>query len=674
LDRHIGNGPFLFGQRPAAADFGLYGQLTQLAAFDPTPSKLVARAAPRVLAWVQTVDDLSGLEPSEEDWIDRDAAPQTLRALLAEAGRTYVPALLANARAPLIIAQRGTGSKDAFVALTAFVEDWAIPVSHYWANQIAIPMSSPCHVEWTPDDLLREADVVLALNALAPWWPDRAAPGPNARIIHLGPDPLFARSTPIRGFRCDIALVGEPAPTILALIEAGNGRPKPEAVDTRRAALEARAKANREAVNHSAKRGNGGNGAPMTKDWVSLCLGQAIRAQDRKASVFHELGCPLPPLLLEEHQSYFQEPHSGGLGWGLPAALGAQWADRDRLIFATMGDGSYIFANPVACHQVAEAHELPVITLVLNNGEWGAVRHSVESLYKDGHAARSNDVPLTSLQPGPDFTKVAEASRAYTETVTKGDDLPAALDRAIAVATNEKRQVLLDIAIDRASPRPTCHSEERMHTDLPRNPQNVTDADEFEKLLEKDEDKVPTIDEIIDCLNREKIRCTYGAVAGVFGIRPQAVGELLGEPCEKASWVVNEKTGLPSGFNLHPDLLRNPEPITEARELERLLAKGEDKAPTIDEIIDCLNREKIRCTYGAVAKVLGIIPVAVGKLLGKPRKEASWVVNEKTRLPSGYNLHPDLLRNPELITEARELERLLARCRRTRPAAGEGKC
>ena len=99
LDAHIGNGPFLLGQRPGAADFGLYGQLTQLATFDPTPSQLTAEVAPRVLAWVQTVDDLSGLDPADDDWIARDEVPETLTALLAEAGKTYVPVLLANAKA-----------------------------------------------------------------------------------------------------------------------------------------------------------------------------------------------------------------------------------------------------------------------------------------------------------------------------------------------------------------------------------------------------------------------------------------------------------------------------------------------------------------------------------------------------------------------------------------------
>ena len=60
----------------------------------------LARAeAPRVLAWVDVVDDLSGLEVTDEDWLPRDALPDTLRALFAEIGRTYAPALLANAEA-----------------------------------------------------------------------------------------------------------------------------------------------------------------------------------------------------------------------------------------------------------------------------------------------------------------------------------------------------------------------------------------------------------------------------------------------------------------------------------------------------------------------------------------------------------------------------------------------
>ena len=352
--------------------------------------------------------------------------------------------LLANAKNPLIIAQRGAGTAEAFFALQSFIEAWAIPLSHYWANQISIPMSSPMHVGWWPDELLKEADVILVINALAPWWPDRAAPHADATVIQLGPDPLFARSSPMRTFTSNITLSGDTETALHELIEQVNEQKKPaKIINARRTHISAISNHERQAAREVAERGCA---SPMSKEWVSHCLGQLIKG--RKCSVFHELGCPLPALELEDHQSYFQEPHSGGLGWCLPAAMGAQLADPDRLIFATMGDGSYMFANPTACHQVCEALELPVIVLVLNNEEWGAVRHSVEGLYKGGLATKSNDVPLTSLRPSPDFTRTAEASRAYTETVVDGKELVGALKRAITVATEERRQVLLNIAIE----------------------------------------------------------------------------------------------------------------------------------------------------------------------------------------------------------------------------------
>ena len=75
-----------------------------------------------------------------------------------------------------------------------------------------------------------------------------------------------------------------------------------------------------------------------------------------------------------------------------------------------MGDGSYIFANPTACHQIAEAMGLAPLIIVLNNAEWGAVRNSVTGLYPDGFAAKANEMPLTALKPSPDFTHTAQAS------------------------------------------------------------------------------------------------------------------------------------------------------------------------------------------------------------------------------------------------------------------------
>jgi glutathione S-transferase len=98
LDAHLTQHRFVLGGRPCSADFALYGQLTQLVAFDPTPTAIAVREAPRVVAWVEVTEDLSGLEPSD-DWLSREAIPQTMRDMLAEIGRVYVPFLLANADA-----------------------------------------------------------------------------------------------------------------------------------------------------------------------------------------------------------------------------------------------------------------------------------------------------------------------------------------------------------------------------------------------------------------------------------------------------------------------------------------------------------------------------------------------------------------------------------------------
>jgi glutathione S-transferase len=89
---------FLFGARPAAADFAVFGQLTQLTHFDPTPAALSLAMAPRSYAWVETVEDLSGVADAAA-WEARETHPAVVRGLLAEIGRVYVPVLLANERA-----------------------------------------------------------------------------------------------------------------------------------------------------------------------------------------------------------------------------------------------------------------------------------------------------------------------------------------------------------------------------------------------------------------------------------------------------------------------------------------------------------------------------------------------------------------------------------------------
>ena len=94
----------------------------------------------------------------------------------------------------------------------------------------------------------------------------------------------------------------------------------------------------------------------------------------------------------------------------------------------------------------------------------------------------------------------------------------------------------------------------------------------------------------------------------------------------------------------------------------RLTASRRSPTLTVELILDCLNRERIRATYGAVGEVLGRPAQSVGGVLGGRTGRASWVVNAKTGEPTGYSAeekHPDLRRTEQIIRTGEELRQLL---------------
>ena len=102
LQAHLGQHDFFFGQRPSRTDFALFGQLTPLLWWDPTPTAVAVERAPRSVMWIQWMDDLSWWrlpEDPDEGWFSPDEVPATTHALLTEAGRTYAPFMVANAQA-----------------------------------------------------------------------------------------------------------------------------------------------------------------------------------------------------------------------------------------------------------------------------------------------------------------------------------------------------------------------------------------------------------------------------------------------------------------------------------------------------------------------------------------------------------------------------------------------
>jgi acetolactate synthase-1/2/3 large subunit len=349
--------------------------------------------------------------------------------------------LLRSAAHPVIVAQRPVGSDDGR-ALAAFAERFAIPVVDFWASRNVMGTDHPLFAGGDAAVWLADADVIITVEALVPWLIDQENAPWDARIIAIGPDPLFTR-TPLRSFPVDVALGGAGDLAIDAL-----SRGLIEVEDSLQAVVAERRERCVRLIDEqratALARAQRGNGSPMSPAWVSLCLSQA---KDADAAVFNELGCDPSVMHFAKPETLFSTSFSGGLGWGLPAALGYQLADRERLVIACIGDGSHIFANPVACHHVAMAERLPVLTVVFNNGIWGAVRRATLAMYPQGAAARSNAMPLTQLTPSPDYAAVARAHGLWAEQVLDGTALPDAIERAVAAIRNDRVPALLDVSV-----------------------------------------------------------------------------------------------------------------------------------------------------------------------------------------------------------------------------------
>ncbi len=129
LDKLIQLKGYVLGSRPSSADFAIYGQLTQLGIVEPTPAAVMSDRSPRLRAWLDRIEDLSGLDPEDSGWFSIEEARTALAPLLAEIGRVYVPFLAANAQAV------AAGAKSLETEIDG--RTWSQPVFPYQAKCLA---------------------------------------------------------------------------------------------------------------------------------------------------------------------------------------------------------------------------------------------------------------------------------------------------------------------------------------------------------------------------------------------------------------------------------------------------------------------------------------------------------------------------------------------------------
>jgi len=161
--------------------------------------------------------------------------------------------------------------------------------------------------------------------------------------------------------------------------------------------------------------------------------------------------------ILQEHlkrtrpQSYVGLA-GGGLGFSGGMALGLKLAQQSRRIVQVVGDGGFHFSSPDSVYAVAQQYQIPIFTVVVDNGGWQAVKSATQRVYPKGIAAKTNQFQsrLTSGRQGElrDFSGVAKAFGAHGECVREPDDLPSAIDRCLA-ALDDGRAAVLHVYVTR---------------------------------------------------------------------------------------------------------------------------------------------------------------------------------------------------------------------------------
>ncbi len=343
---------------------------------------------------------------------------------------------IATAERPLIIT--AALPEEAVSVLEHLAERCAIPVVAHNPRTVCLPSSHSMHFGFEPGALLAECDLVIVLESDVPWIPHLQQPPAGARVAHIGEDPFFVRY-PMRSFPGDLVIQCGANEALTTLIDSVEPRIQVAAarIAARRARLTERMRNRRSQLTKDST-----PGGTISPEYLSRLIGETI---GEDAIIFNEYPLRADHCPREKPGTFFSLGPAGGLGWGFGAALGAKLAKPDAFIVATLGDGAYIFANPLAGHWVSTAHQLPILIVIFNNGRYGAVRRATLSMFKDGAAGEADGRLLADLDPAPPYDAIAAAQGVHAERVEKPTDLPTALARARDVVVNERRQALLNV-------------------------------------------------------------------------------------------------------------------------------------------------------------------------------------------------------------------------------------
>jgi acetolactate synthase-1/2/3 large subunit len=332
--------------------------------------------------------------------------------------------LIALARKPIIYAGGGVVSSDSAGELTRLADTYHLPVTTTLMGLGAFPGDHPSwlgmlgmHGTYTANMAINSCDVLISVGAR---FDDRVTGRVNAfasraKIIHIDIDPTSISKNVV----VDVPIVADCKPGLAGLFEEVG---KIKDVDW---------KAKHESWNDSLTEMKAAyplnyakNGGKIKPQWVVEKLYELTRGE---AIISTEVG--QNQMWAAQFYTY-KNPRtlltSGGLGtmgYGFPAAIGAQFAFPDKTVIDIAGDGS-IQMN-IQELATAVSYNVPVKIVILNNGYLGMVRQWQELFYNRNYCA-------TCLHTNPDFVALAKAYGAAGYLVDKPEDLESTLQAALA--------------------------------------------------------------------------------------------------------------------------------------------------------------------------------------------------------------------------------------------------
>jgi acetolactate synthase-1/2/3 large subunit len=320
-----------------------------------------------------------------------------------------------------------------------------IRVCDFSAIDLNIPQDSPCYAGIDPSPLLEQADLGLLIDTDVPFVPQSKRA--NAiKWLQIDIDPLKS-DFPMWGFATDMRIAGDSAVILGQVLEEIETR----ADDAYRRKIAERianwsgardALAKRRAAASESK----GVAGALNPAFVFKTLGAKLSQDD---VVLNEAIRNGP--ILQEHlkrttpQSYVGLA-GGGLGFSGGMALGLKLARPTSRVVQVIGDGGFHFSSPDSVYAVAQQYQIPIFTVVVDNGGWQAVKSATQRVYPKGIAAETDHFQsrLMSGRQGErrNFADVAKAFGAHGECVTEPDELGAAIDRCLAALLDGKAAVL----------------------------------------------------------------------------------------------------------------------------------------------------------------------------------------------------------------------------------------